>query len=276
MSFLPPIFRLVRPLNLLIAFLSIIAAAALAEASWEQWRTVLLAALTGVFVAAGANAINDYFDVATDSINRPERPIPRGDLTTKQAWVVWAITSAAGLVCSWLTGPYPFGIALVAVALLYLYSHSLKAKPLAGNLLVAFMTGLAFIFGAVAVGLPEAGVMPFVFAFLSNLAREVVKDIEDREGDRASGAATFPIRYGVGKSRLVISIALILLIASTFYAYAEEMYGEAYLWLVIAADVCLAFVAIYVWRSEEPRHMRKMSTMLKVAMVFGLAALWFG
>ena len=242
----------------------------------EDVIVVLFSMLTGVCVAAGANAINDYFDVETDKINRPDRPIPRGALEPRHAYFVWAGTSAAGLLSAWFTGLYPFIIAFGAVILLYIYSRRLKSTPLLGNLAVGFMTGLAFIFGAVAVGNPDAGIMPFVFAFLVNLAREIVKDIEDREGDRSSGAATFPIRFGVRKSRIIITFALVVLVAATFHAYEARMYGEVYLWLVILADLCLAYVAIYVWRSDEPRHMRLMSNALKAAMVFGLAALYFG
>ncbi len=276
MSLLLPIFQLVRPLNLLITFLSILGATALAGAEWGQIDVILLAGLTGAFVAAGANAINDYFDVEIDKVNRPERPIPRGALSQAQAFVVWAMASAVGLICGWFTGYYPFLIALAAVILLYGYSRWLKSTALLGNLLVGFMTGLAFIFGAVAVGSPEAGIMPAVFALLVNVAREVVKDIEDREGDRSSGATTLPLKYGVRPARALISVALSFLIVATIAAYLQGMYDETYLGIVVAADVFLAYVAMGVWKSEEPVHMRNMSNLLKVAMVFGLAALYFG
>lgn len=248
----------------------------MAGASADQWPVILLAALTGAFVAAGANAINDYFDAEIDAVNRPDRPIPSGKLQRKHALTIWGLTSLAGMLCGWFTGPIPFAISVGAVALLYVYSRWLKSTPLLGNILVGFMTGLAFIFGAVAVGFPEAGVMPFVFAFLSNLAREVIKDIEDREGDARSGAATFPLRFGVRRSRVVVSGVLAVLIASTFYAYRQAMYGELFLWIVIVADAFLAYAAVDVWRKEDPKHMRLLSNAMKAAMVVGLAALYVG
>lgn len=270
------LLSLVRPLNLLITFLSIVVAAVLAGGGRDDAVPILFAACAGVAVAAGANAINDRFDVEIDRINRPDRPIPRGDLTTSDALRVWQVTSVLGVLLAWAIGVWPFGIVLFAIPLLYWYSRALKGTPLVGNVVVGGMTGLAFIFGASAVGSIENGFIPALFAFLVNLAREVVKDIEDREGDSRSQASTFPLRFGLRPARSVTSIALIALVGVTLVVELQNVYRPPYLAIVALADVLLVYVAFAVWRSEAPEAMRRLSQVLKAAMVVGLAAIYFG
>lgn len=267
---------LIRPLNLLIAFLSIIVAAVLAGGDERDVLPILLAALAGIAVAAGANAINDHFDVEIDRVNRPERPIPRGDLTVADAKRTWIATSVVAAFCSGFVGIWPFAIVVGAITVLYWYSRSLKATPLVGNLVVGGMTGLAFIYGAAAVGPMDRGIVPALFAFLVNLARELVKDIEDREGDALAHAATLPVRYGIRPARIMTTATLVLLIALTLYVAFREVYGGPFLAIVLAADVLMAFVAVAVWWRDTPSFMRSLSSALKLAMVIGLAAIWLG
>jgi geranylgeranylglycerol-phosphate geranylgeranyltransferase len=272
----PAYFALIRPVNLLITFFSIVAAGVLAGGGWADMVPLVLAGCAGVAVAAGANAVNDYFDVEIDRINRPERPIPSGALTTGQAWRAWIIASFVGCACGLVLGTWPFAITVASVALLYLYSRSLKSTPLAGNLVVGLMTGMAFIFGGAAIGAADRTILPAVFAFLANVAREVVKDIEDRQGDAHHRASTFPIRFGVRPARAVTSFSLVLLVAVTVLAYMRSHYDDVYLRIVSVADVLLLYVAVAVWWNETPAHMRRLSTVLKASMVVGLAAIWFG
>jgi geranylgeranylglycerol-phosphate geranylgeranyltransferase len=271
-----PYLLLSRPLNLLIAFLSICAATVLAGAERHDALNMVLAGLTGVFVAAGANAINDIFDIEIDRINRPDRPLPSGMLSRENAFRFWQGTALAAGVASAVIGPWTFLIAAGSIALLYYYSRSLKSMPLAGNVVVGGMTGMAFIFGGVAVGATDRALLPALFAFLVNLAREIVKDIEDRAGDSQHNASTFPIRFGVRPAQVITSASLIVLIAVTIYAYLLRHYDGPYLSIVLAADALLMYVAIAVWANDSPAHMRRLSNVLKATMVVGLAAIYFG
>lgn len=276
LSRVPAYLTLVRPLNLLIVFLSIIAAAVLAGGGWDAALPMLLAGIAGIAVAAGANAVNDYFDVEIDRINRPDRPIPSGALTKADAWRVWQIFSAVGCLCGLAIGLWPFVITGGCVALLYAYSRSLKATPLAGNVVIWGMTGMAFIFGGVAIGAADRAVVPAVFAFLVNVAREVVKDIEDRHGDAHHRAVTLPVRFGVRPAQIVTSLSLVVLVIVTVLAYVYDHYDHIYFRIVLVADAMLLYVALAVWWTETPAHMRRLSLLLKATMVVGLAAIFFG
>ncbi|MBI3585923.1 MAG: UbiA family prenyltransferase, partial [Ignavibacteriales bacterium] len=140
--------QLLRPLNIGIVFLTIVAAAVLAGARVTDWVVVSLAAAAGALIAGGGNAINDYFDVEIDTVNKPERPLPRGAVSGQEAWWLWRLTSSIGALISAFLSPVTFAIALFWVVSLFFYSRLFKRKMLIGNILVAIMTGLAFVYGA--------------------------------------------------------------------------------------------------------------------------------
>lgn len=273
---LRPYLILSRPLNLLITFLSICAATVLAGAETHDALAMVLAGLAGVCVAAGANAINDYFDIDIDRVNRPDRPLPSGMIPPSGALKFWMLSSGAGALLGAAIGFWTFLIAVGSIILLYFYSKSLKSIPVAGNIVVGGMTGLAFIFGGVAVGEPGRAVIPAIFAFLVNLAREIVKDIEDRSGDAQHNASTLPVRYGIRPAQALTSLSLITLVIVTIIAHIERHYDGPYLWIVLAADALLMYVAMAVWANETTVHMRRLSNVLKATMVVGLAAIYFG
>lgn len=268
--------QLLRPLNIGIVFLTIAAAAALAGAHGTDWLVVLLASAAGAFIAGGGNAINDYFDVAIDTINKPERPLPRGVVSGQEAWWLWRLTSSIGALISAFLSPVAFAIALFWVVSLFFYSRVFKRKVLVGNVLVAIMTGLAFVYGAVVVGNVEKSWIPASFAFLINLARELIKDAEDVEGDARGNANTLPVKHGVRPTLLLASLVIISLIGATLLPYSSGVYNSTYLLIVSIVDVALLYVLISMWRNWSPVNLSKLSMILKLNMVVGLAAIFFG
>ena len=265
-----------RPVNVGITFVSIPAASILAGAKGGQWLEILIAALAGAFVAAAANSINDYFDLEIDTTNKPTRPIPRGDATRNEARVEWLVLSVVAILLGCFLNVYALGIVVFAVAMLYWYSAFFKRTAVIGNLVVGTMTGMAFIYGAVVVGNFNKAMMPALFAFLINVAREVIKDIEDVEGDRKEKAMTLPVRYGITPSLVFASIVNVLLIAATIAAYQLKLYNVTYLYLVLFVDLLLLGVTIMMWSDQSPSTMNRLSNGLKVCMVVGLLAIFLG
>jgi geranylgeranylglycerol-phosphate geranylgeranyltransferase len=268
--------ELTRPVNILITMLSIPAACVLAGSQSGQWPLIAAAALTGALVAAGANAINDYFDVEIDKINKPDRPIPSGVLNRKEALAAWIVLSVAGISVNLALNSAALAIAVSAVIALYFYSAVLKRTVILGNLVVGLMTGMAFIYGGVVVGKFERAVMPALFAFLINVAREVVKDLEDIEGDRSGNAMTLPVRHGVKPALWFATIVIGTLMLTTIAAYALHLYNLIYLCLVLAIDCILVFAVVSMWHNSAPDNMKRLSTGLKACMVIGLIAIYFG
>lgn len=268
--------ELLRPLNGLMMMAVVAVAVILAQAGVHDWTTVGIAALVGGLVGTGANAINDFFDIEIDRVNRPDRPLPRGAVSPSAALILWLVFSLLGISLNVFLDWTALCITAFAVAVLFLYSARLKGTVLAGNLVVAFMTGLAFVYGAEVAGHPERAVLPAVFAFLINLGREIVKDVEDMQGDLHGKAITFPLKFGVRKSQLLATVVFVLLIGCTLAAFFWGGFNGTYLVLVLIVDGMLAAGVVMFWRSQSKETLASLSNLLKLSMVVGLAAIYFG
>jgi geranylgeranylglycerol-phosphate geranylgeranyltransferase len=268
--------QLSRPLNLLITVLSIPVACWIAGGTTHDWLSIVLAALTGVFVAAGANAINDAFDIDIDRINRPDRPLPRGALTQLDARRLWLVVSSCAMILNLFINLLALFIVVNAVIILYFYSAKLKRTVFIGNLVVALMTGMAFIYGGSTVGSIKRAVVPALFAFLINLARELIKDVEDIAGDRREHAMTLPIHYGIKPALALATLFLLLLISTTVLAVQFSMYQISFFYIVLAADILILSTIGMMWYNDSPKQMRRVSNTLKMSMMIGLAAIIVG
>jgi len=273
---LHPFLQLMRPVNVAIVFGTIVLAGILAKP--EGWDTlwVIVAGISGALIAAGGNAINDYFDVKVDKLNRPDRPVPLGTVTLDEAKSIWMYTSGAGLGLSAFLGVWNILIAAVWVGGLYVYSQRLKGTVLVGNATVALMTGLAFPFGAFVAGRPALGLYPGLFAFLANLAREILKDVEDVDGDATANIETLPVKHGANAGLLAATAVLGVLILLTFLPVIVGVYNYAYLLFVLIVDLGLAFVGLSFWYNATLSNLRRLSLILKACMVVGLVAILVG
>jgi geranylgeranylglycerol-phosphate geranylgeranyltransferase len=270
------LFKLIRPLNVGIAAVATGGAVVLGGARWHDALSVVLAMVTGALVTAGANAINDYFDYEIDRINRPERPVPRGDLSRRDAWTVWALTSIGGISVNIFLHWGALVMVSGSLALLYWYSAYWKRTALMGNLVVACMTGMAFLYGGVVGGNVRNTLVPSLFAALLTFAREVLKDIEDVEGDLHGNARTFPILFGKHKAVGLITADLVLLSAALWAPVMTGFYGLLYSVLIVPVNVALVVVVVSVWKDLSPKNLRRQSSLLKGTMIMGLIAVILG
>ena len=268
--------QLSRPINVLITFISIPIACWITGGDAIDWLKYFFASLTGALVTAGANAINDSFDIEIDRINRPERPLPKGMLTQQDAELMWLTTSVTAIAVNILFNFSALMIVVFAVVLLYYYSSTLKRTVILGNMVVGIMTGMAFIYGGVVAGTIDRAIMPALFAFLSNFSREIIKDIEDIEGDKKGNAVTLPIKYGIKTALIITTILLVLLIYSTIIAVKSEIYKQSFLYIVFLADLLIIVSIMMMWQNQSPKQMRKVSNNLKLVMLIGLLSIIAG
>jgi geranylgeranylglycerol-phosphate geranylgeranyltransferase len=268
--------QLTRPINLLIAFVSIFMGG-FVTGSIQPLARLLFACLSGTFIAAGANAVNDFYDLEIDRINRPKRPLPSGRISPTHAHVFSIVLFILGIVFSVFIHMAGTIIAISSSVLLYLYSLRLKRTVLWGNITVATITGMAFVYGGMAVGRTRVAMVVGVFAFFYHGAREIIKDVEDIEGDQAQGISTLPIRYGVKSALVWITIALIILIGLTFIPYVLGIFSVYYLVIVVVGvDFFLVYVLMSMWRNSEPRNLGRLSVWMKADMLMGLLAVYLG
>ncbi|NOX36979.1 MAG: UbiA family prenyltransferase [Calditrichaeota bacterium] len=276
MKTLRAIIRLSRPLNVAIAALSIYVGAFITET--DLWNVeIALACLSGALITAAANTINDYFDVAIDRINRPDRPLPSGALSPPTAAILAAGEYAAGILLSLWINPLAFSMAVIFSALTFVYSARFKRMPLIGNVTVSLSTAAAFIYGAVAVNQPLKAVYPGLFAFFFHLGREIIKDIQDIKGDALNQARTFPIRFGIRRAIWLTKGNFLFLFFLTLLPYFTHYYDFDY-FLVIMLGIFPVVLLVLFYLSEKRTHQQLewLSHLLKLDMLVGIYAIYVG
>ncbi len=268
-----------RPVNSLAAGLVAIVAYLIATGTIIP-ETLLLFAVVALITAAG-NVINDYFDVEIDRVNRPDRPIPSGQVSLPAARAYATTLFLAGVLVCLLTNALCIAIAVFNSLLLIAYAARLKRTPLLGNIAVSFLAGSMFLFGGALGGLQGLHqVLPFsVMTFFAMLARELVKDAEDVEGDRACGAVTLPIRQGIPFTIYLALFCVVLGIVSSLVPYLR--WGFWYLCSILLVDAILMTAVLKAVGSTTPEGVKTSgaSMLLKAGMfaslgVFTLSALF--
>jgi len=211
-------FILGRPLNSILAG-SAVAIGALAALSAPLTTTqlwyIILGCITTGFISAYGYAINDIFDIEIDKINVPHRPIPSGSVSLNGAKWFSVITLSLGLAFAVLIDFIAILLALSGIILLYLYAAHFKRSGFPGNLIVALLAAIPFVFGGFVTQSYTTLIYPASFAFLINLGRELIKDIEDVDGDKLENVQSIALRYGVKPARnlaYIILFALVIII----------------------------------------------------------------
>tara|TARA_B100000214_G_C23955558_1_gene622633 strand:+ start:738 stop:1646 length:909 start_codon:yes stop_codon:yes gene_type:complete len=253
-------------------------------------QITILHASSVLFFMCSWNALNDIYDFEIDLVNRPDRPLPSGSISLNHAKIATAITMFSSVLsialCYWLisesnpdlgfeiSGWYPsLAIWLMALILLVNYEFPfglrLKDKGLPGNISISVSVGLVVVFGASAVFEPfskKAWSLFFVGIFY-NTSREIIKDVQDMEGDE--GRNTLAMRIGPEKARTVAWLMAILALASVLMPFAIGIFPPLNVVLVIPAVITLMMVKGRIIIGED----ESASSLLKKSMLLCLLAL---
>ena len=269
--------RLVRAPNLLIAAAGVLAGGWIALGAVHLPKLLGFAALSGLALGAAGNAWNDICDSRADALNRrPERrPLTSGGIARGSADLMVFLGALVGLASAALVSGCQVLVALGALSVMLLYSPFIKPRPVAGNLAVALVAGLPLFYGALAVGAPRAGVVPWVLAAWLHVAREIVKDVEDEAGDRAIGRRTLPIAVGARPAQVVAAGVALLFVPASLLLPRLAGYGGAYFLIALPAQMAVLVAATWLLLNSAGR-VQRVSILLKLSMVFGLVALVAG
>ena len=273
-----PAVRLLRAPNLAVSFVGTVVGALVARGSGVSapvgfWTIAVLAGISTVCVTAGGNVLNDLLDRDIDRVNHPERPLVTGEIRVEFARGLVVALFVAGLfVALPVIAEEPLVGLILAVAVLALlgYEFWFKAEGFVGNLVVAFLTAMVFLYGGAAAG-NAAILVPFAgMAFFATLSREVIKDMEDVRGD--IGRTTLPMTYGLGTSgrlaRIFVLAGIVLSgVPLAWFVSAASSVGIIYIVLVGAADAVFAVSVLYL-----PERLHYEQSMSKVAMSIALFA----
>ena len=263
------------------------------------WWVLSLLIVSVICVAAGGYVINDYFDVKIDRINRPDELIITR-IISRDAAMRWfqaltAIGIVAGLAVAWWARSWNLlFIYIVIPGLLWFYSSSYKRMLLVGNLRVAFISALVPLLVAIInadylkhlyndalaytpiVGQLYVWLGGFaLFSFLLTWARELIKDIEDIEGDREMECRTMPIVWGEKASKVIVTILVLATIAMIAYlAYFvlpfpmewRTLTGRFVIFGLMVPMIC---VLVLLWAAGTKRELHTVQQVLKFAMFLG-------
>ena len=268
------VLRLVRAHNLLIAAAGVLAGGWIALREVATSASLGWAGLAALGFGAAGYALNDLCDTPADRMNRPaaERPLAAGRMGRGTAELCIFVGVLVGVVAAALVSGRALLLGLGALGVMIVYSPILKRRGLPGNAAVALVAGLPPFYGALAVGRPAEGVVPWVLAGWAHLARELVKDLEDEAGDRALGRRTLPILLGRHRAAGVAAgVALGFVPASLMLPYWAH-YGGAYFVIALPAQLAILLAATRLFLGRTHRT----SVLLKGAMLVGLGALVAG
>ena len=266
--------KLLRPLNIAVAAFAVLVSAYILGV-YEQYFILTCVVIVVITYNGAANAFNDYCDYEIDLINRPNRPLSRGMITSFQALSFAVILFAIGSVTAFQLPFYARLTAVgVAMPLIIIYSMRLKGTPLLGNISVAMILGLTFVFCGLSFNKLDPMIMPAILAFGLTLVRELIKDIADVEGDNSAGLKTLPLVIGKKKAITVAMIKAVLIGLVSLIPYYLNIYGNYYLiLLIIGVEIPLAIVVVLFMKSPSISTARQSEKLLKFSTIIGLTAI---
>jgi geranylgeranylglycerol-phosphate geranylgeranyltransferase len=239
-------------------------------------RLWLAAAVVACLTAAG-NVVNDYFDVEIDRINKPQRVLPSGQMSLRAArrWAACLVVAGLGLAIP--LGWVSFALAAVMAALLFVYSRWLKSSFLIGNVLVAFMSGMAVVYGGLAVGHVVVTFASAMVVLLFMLCREILKTVEDYEGDLSSQVRTVAVVIGREPTLRVFAGLAIVAVGATQLPWLMGHVSKVYPLLIVpGVDVVLLVGAALLLRRPTQRRIQGMLTATKVDWLVWVVAMFAG
>ena len=264
------------------------------------WWILTLLIVSVVGIAAGGYVINDYFDVKIDRINRPNnlvvtRIISR-DAALNLFYGLTAVGVIAGTVVAWWAHSWTLLFTYVVIpGLLWFYSASYKRMFLIGNLVVAFASAIVPLLVAIAnadylhhlyqnalayspiIGELYVWTGGFAaFAFLLTWVREIVKDIEDIEGDREMECRTLPIVWGDKVAKIIATLLLVVIATLIVYIlfavlpFSHEWKSLPTRYVVFGLIVPILCSIVLLWAANNRTEYHRVQTIIKFAMFMGM------
>lgn len=250
-----------------------------------------IGAIIGVLISAGGFVINDIYDIEIDKINQPQRILPSGQITIKDAWTYTSILFIVGLLLSFyaMTIPATFNLGflpptmvLIGIVSLILYAAILKKLGLIGNLVITGLSSIPFFVGGfIAGGNISRAMFPVLVVLTLQYAREIIKDVDDIKGDvQASDfIINLPTILGVKYTVILGKALLLLTIITTFLPFTMNSFAYFKSWgvvlLAITIDIICLFSIVFLTGNDEEliTKSKTVKVYLKLAILFGLIGL---
>jgi len=265
---------LIRPVNCVMIGFAVIVGAFVSKPSAASWPQLTLGFLTGFLICAYSMSVNDIYDMEVDRVNRPDRPVPSGRISVREASRFSVAMLAAGMACAFLSFiPLAIAIAIAYAFLSWLYNARAKKTGLPGNLIVASSLAIPFIYGGAVSGGSIGGsllLMMALTAFFSGVGREVVKSMADVEGDAkrevGSIARTWGLRFASGVGALFFLLAVL----TSWVPLVTGLANEVYTFGVILPDAIFVYLAVAILVRHDPQSAYRVKRIALAGMTVGL------
>ncbi len=281
--------EILRPHNLVVTIFTtyigyLLVASAIGLPFIPPDTSFLLSATIVVLIAAAGYVINDYYDVEIDAIDKPWRPIPSGRVKREHAKILSLILFGLGCTLGFIIGPLSGIYASLAAILLYEYSRWIKRSGLLGNIVVAFNSASSILYGGIVpcelygpLTILTPVFIPFIYAFLLVLAREIIKGIEDYHGDSVGGVRTLAVLWGPRKASYFASLLLTGVVVISPIPFIMGWYGLCYIVLAAIVDILAILSTLLLTRSDDVVRVAQIPRrLLKFAFFFGALAFIIG
>lgn len=254
----------------------------------------ILLVISTLCIAAAGYIINDMYDVAIDNINQPEKVLIGTKISEKKATNLFIILNSIGIIIGFylankIEKPELAALFFISSALLYVYASYLKSTLIISNIIISVLVALSILIVGIFDLLPAitqenqaTQSMIFrilidyaTFAFILNLIREIVKDVQDIDGDKNGGINTIPIAIGRKRTNILIFIlgviATLLVISYMYlYLYENQVLMLYFLFFIVGP---LLYFCIKTWTSETKKDYAFLSTILKTIMFLGMCSI---
>lgn len=252
--------------------------------------------IASVCIAGAGYIINDYFDINIDQVNKSDKVIVGKFIKRRAAILLHAVISFVGLVLSIYVGYKIRNIFIplfnfLAIMILLVYSSTFKKKLLIGNILISLLTAWVILVLTLAEyrfrisphdivwqRLLKVSFIYAGFAFIVSLVREVIKDMEDMEGDMKYGCTTMPIVWGIPVSKVFAGVWIVVLVGILM---ALQIYVIQFGWWFSAFYAFVAIIIPLIWvlrnlyRANTPADFHRLSNVIKFIMLTGIISMIF-
>lgn len=261
-----------RPLNCFMAALAIFIGIVLSGGFYPVLfiQKGIPAMISGFLICAAGMLINDYFDFDVDKVNKPVKHRQMKKFS-QSFWLSYSIILfAIGISISMFINQIAFLLAAANSAALFLYSYKLKSMPLAGNVTVSYLVASTFLFGGAAAGNLIVPGLLALLAFFANTGREIIKTVEDLEGDKAAGMKTIAV-LGEKFSSFLAGIFIFMTVVMSPLPFLLGLLSIKYIYVVAVADALFLFSIFSAFFSPQTSQKT-----MKFAMIIALAAFLAG
>lgn len=266
---------IMRPGNCIVAAIGCFIGFSVSNYAIEFSLPLLYAMIAVFFVCAGGQAINDYFDRNIDKKLHPDKPIPSGRVPSKTAYMYALVLFLLGFLSAYYVNQTAFYIALLFALLLFSYSAFLPKYKYIGNFVVAFGTGFTLIYGATLTGNYFVVSLLAAAAIFANVAREIIKDLEDAEADKGYKKS---LPHIIPKKYVLIFILLYYVLA-IFLSYVPAIFSiynpllKGFISLPYLSVISVAnFIFLFSFNLSILKRLDKAQKFSKIGMAIALFA----